>query len=72
MYSVGTGTLQKEDQKNLARYEMRCWRRTEKITWTDRVRNEVLRRVKEERNVIHMMKEGRMTRTFTYCVGTTF
>ena len=26
---------------------MWCWRRTEKIIWTDRVRNEVLHRVKE-------------------------
>jgi len=29
---------------------MRCWRRTEKISWIDRVKNEVLQRVKEERN----------------------
>jgi hypothetical protein len=30
------------------------WRRMEKISWTDRVRNEeVLHRVKEERNIIH-------------------
>jgi hypothetical protein len=29
----------------------------EKISWTDRVRNEeVLRRVKEERNIIHTVK----------------
>ena len=29
----------------------------EKISWTDRVRNvEVLRRVKEERTIIHTMK----------------
>jgi hypothetical protein len=37
---------------------MCCWRRLEKISWTDRVRNEeVLHRVKEERNILH--KEGR-------------
>jgi hypothetical protein len=30
---------------------MWCWRRMEKISWTDRVRNEeVLLRVKEQRN----------------------
>jgi hypothetical protein len=28
-------------------------RRMEKISWTDRVRNEVLRRVKEKRNISH-------------------
>jgi hypothetical protein len=32
---------------------MWCWRRVEKINWTDRVRNEeVLLRVKEERNIL--------------------
>jgi len=32
---------------------MWCWRRVEKISWTDRVRNEeVLHRVKEERNIL--------------------
>jgi hypothetical protein len=28
----------------------------EKISWTDRVRNEVLRRFKEERNILHTIK----------------
>jgi hypothetical protein len=28
----------------------------EKISWTDRVRNEVLHRVKEERNILHTKK----------------
>ena len=28
----------------------------EKIIWTDRVRNEVLHRVKEERNILHVIK----------------
>jgi hypothetical protein len=36
---------------------MWCWRRMEKISWTDRVRNEeVLHRVKEERNIPHTIK----------------
>jgi hypothetical protein len=35
-------------------FEMWCWRRMEKIGWTDHVRNEaVLLRVKEQRNIIH-------------------
>jgi hypothetical protein len=35
---------------------MWCWRRMEKISWTDRVRNEdVLLRVKEQRNILHEM-----------------
>jgi hypothetical protein len=38
-------------------FEMWCWRRMEGIIWTDRVRNnEVLRRVKEERNVLRTIK----------------
>jgi hypothetical protein len=46
-------TLRKVDQKYLKSFEMWCWRRMEKISWTDRVRNEeVLHRVKEERRGI--------------------
>jgi hypothetical protein len=38
-------------------FEMWCWRRMEKISWTDHVRNvEVLHRDKEERNIIHTVK----------------
>jgi len=37
--------------------EMWCWRRMEKISWTDRVRNVgVLLRGKEERNIIYTVK----------------
>jgi hypothetical protein len=33
---------------------MWCWRRMEKISWTDHVRNEkALFRVKEQRNILH-------------------
>jgi hypothetical protein len=33
---------------------MWCWRRMEKISWTDHVRNEeVMIRVKEQRNILH-------------------
>jgi hypothetical protein len=52
-----TWTLRKVDQKYLESFGMWCWRRMEKISWTDRVRNEeVLRRVKEERNIVHAVK----------------
>jgi hypothetical protein len=47
----------KVDQKYLENSEMWCWRRMQKISWTDRARNEeVLHRVKEERNVLHTVK----------------
>jgi hypothetical protein len=50
LYSAETWTLRKLDQEYLGRFEMWCWRRMEKSSWTDRVRNEVpvLHRVKEE------------------------
>jgi hypothetical protein len=36
---------------------MWCWRRLEKISWTDSVRNgEVLHRVKGERNILRTVK----------------
>jgi hypothetical protein len=37
-------------------FEMWCWRRMEKISWTDHVRNEVLLTVKEQRNILHVHK----------------
>jgi hypothetical protein len=42
------------DQEHLESFEMWCWRRMEKIIWTDLVRNEeVLLRVKEQMNILH-------------------
>jgi hypothetical protein len=52
-----TWTLRKVDQKYLESFDMWCWRRLEKIIWTDRVRDEeVLQRIKEERNIVHTIK----------------
>jgi hypothetical protein len=57
LYGAKMWTLWKVVQKYLGRCEMWCWRRMEKISWTDRVRNEeVLHRVKEERNILHTIK----------------
>jgi hypothetical protein len=53
LYGAETWTLRAVDQKQLESFEMWCWRRIEKISWTDRVRNEeVLLRVKEQRNIL--------------------
>jgi hypothetical protein len=41
------------DQKHPESSEKWCRRRMEKINWTDNVRNEVLLRVKEQRNTLH-------------------
>ena len=57
MYGDETWTRQKVDQKCVGCSEMWCWRRMEKINWTDRVRNEeVLHRAKKKRNIIHRVK----------------
>jgi len=53
-YGAETWTLRAVDQKHLESFEMWCWRRMEKMSWTDHVRNEeVLLRVKEQRNILH-------------------
>jgi hypothetical protein len=56
LYGAETWTLRKVDQKYLESSEMWCWRKMEKISLTNHVRNEVLHRVKEERNILHTMK----------------
>jgi len=54
LYGAESWTIRAVDQKHLESFEMWCWRRMEKISWTDRVRNEeVLLRVKEQRNILH-------------------
>jgi len=35
---------------------MWCWSRMKDISWTDHVRNEVLQRIKEERNILRIIK----------------
>ena len=58
LYGAETWTLRAVDQKHLKSFEMWCWRRMEKISWTDHVRNEdVLLRVKEQRNILHEIRK---------------
>jgi hypothetical protein len=53
-YGAETWTVRTEDQKRLENFEMWCWRRMEKTIWTDHVRHEeVLLRIKEQRNILH-------------------
>jgi hypothetical protein len=52
-----TWTLQKRDKKCLGSFEMWCWRRLQKISRTDCVKNEeVLHTAKEERNILRTIK----------------
>jgi hypothetical protein len=63
LYGAETWTLEtwKVDQKYLEGSEMWCWKRIERFSWIDRVKNEVLQMVKEKRNILHTIrrKEGR-------------
>jgi len=57
-YGAETWTLWAVEQKHLESFEMWCWRRMEEISWTDHVRNEdVLLRVKEQRNILHEIRK---------------
>jgi hypothetical protein len=50
LYGAETWTLRAVDHKHLESLDMWCWRRMEKISWTDRMRNEeVLLRVSSRR-----------------------
>ena len=58
LYGAETWTLRAADQKYLESFEMWCWRRMEKISWTDHVRNEeVLLRVNEQRNILQEIRK---------------
>jgi hypothetical protein len=71
-YSAETWTLRAVDQKHLECFEMWCWRRME-ISCTDHVRNEeVILKIKEQRNILHGISNGRLTGLVTFCVETAF
>ena len=57
----------------LESFETWYWRRMEKISCTDHVRNEeVLLRVNEQRNILHEIRNGRLTGLVTSYVETAF
>ena len=70
MYGAEAWTLRKVDKKYLRSSQLWCCRRMEKISWTDRVRNEVLERVKEERNILNTLKRRKTIWIVHSCVGT--
>jgi hypothetical protein len=58
LYGTETWTLREVDQKHLENFEIWCWRKMEKISWTDHVKNEdVLLRVKLQRNILHEIRK---------------
>jgi len=73
LYDAETGTLRTVDQKQLESFEIWRWRRMEKFSWTDHVRNEeVLLTVKEQRNILHEIVKGRLTALVTFWVEIAF
>ena len=63
LYGAETWTLRTADQKYLESFEMWCWRKMEKISWIDSLRNRVLQRVKKERNTLCAIKRRKANRT---------
>jgi hypothetical protein len=59
-YGTETWTLQKVDQKRLESFDVWSWRRMEKISWTNCVKNEeVLHRIKDK-NILYAIKQRKM------------
>src|SRR6218665_2260780 len=48
--------MRKEDITRLEAFEMSIWRRTEKISWTEHISNEVLKLVEEERSLLTIIR----------------
>jgi len=58
LYGAETGTLRKVGNNYLESFEMWCWIRMAKISWTHHVRSEeVLQGVVEDRNILHTIKK---------------
>jgi len=57
LYGAETWMLRAADQKYLVSFAMWCWRRMEKISWTNHVRNKVLLRVNEQRNILREIRK---------------
>jgi hypothetical protein len=72
LHGAETWILRKIDQKHLESFEIWCWRRTENISRTILVKNEVLHRAKEERNILCTIKRRKTAWMVTPCVGTAF
>src|SRR6218665_2509206 len=56
LYCAEIRTMRNEDITRLEAFEMKVWRRTEKISWTEHISNEVLTLVEEERSLLMIVK----------------
>src|SRR6218665_3123065 len=48
--------MRKEDITRLEAFEMKVWRRMEKISWTEHISNEVLKLVEEKRSLLTIIR----------------
>src|SRR6218665_2392578 len=48
--------MRKEDITRLEAFEMKIWRRMEKISWTEHISSEVLKLVEEERSLLTIIR----------------
>ena len=53
-----TWTISKEEAERIQAFEMRIWRKMEKLSWKDKLSNEqVLGMVKEKRTIMNVISE---------------
>jgi hypothetical protein len=72
-YGAETWMLRAVNQKHLESFEMWCWKRMEKISWTDHVRNKDLLLRSRSRGISYMKYVNeRRTGLVTFCVETAF
>ncbi|KAJ4447989.1 hypothetical protein ANN_09999 [Periplaneta americana] len=58
LYGEETWTLRRNEEKRIEAFEMWMWKRTERVKWTDRIRNEVvLEKVGEERMMLKLIRK---------------
>ena len=55
------GYFEKEGQKYLGSFEMRYWRKTERIIWAARVKNpRSITKSRGGKNILHTIKKGKV------------
>jgi hypothetical protein len=61
LYGAEIWTLWSADQNYLENFEVWCWRRMEKISWIDRVKNEELLHETRRRGLSYIKEKGGLT-----------